>query len=160
MCSMTIISVLVNVPKVRDSLSSFLPTLPGIIDTPAHLTNSSLRSLIEKPPVFKEFTLLNHHQVGLDLTIYLRHLYSTTISDVLFPVSLCHLHQIIKHNLSLHINSQTYFQTLYGILQSLLGSFPLSYSVKLLYTNLRLLRCSPYILIPMLFHYDLNTSSR
>lgn len=49
--------------QVRDSLSSFLPTLPGIIDTPAHLTNSSLRSLIEKPPVFKEFTLLNHHQV-------------------------------------------------------------------------------------------------
>ncbi|KAK3873603.1 hypothetical protein Pcinc_021387 [Petrolisthes cinctipes] len=50
--------------KVRDSLSSFLPTLPGIIDTPAHLTNSSLRSLIEKPPVFKEFTLLNHHQLA------------------------------------------------------------------------------------------------
>ena len=49
--------------QVRDSLSSFLPTLPGIIDTPAHLTNSSLRSLIEKPPVFKEFTLLNQHQV-------------------------------------------------------------------------------------------------
>lgn len=50
--------------KVRDSLSSFLPTLPGIIDTPAHLTNSSLQSLIEKPPVFKEFTLLNHHQLA------------------------------------------------------------------------------------------------
>ncbi|KAL7639997.1 UNVERIFIED_CONTAM: hypothetical protein RMT77_009411 [Armadillidium vulgare] len=50
--------------KVRDSLSSFLPTLPGIIDTPAHLTNSSLRSLIEKPPVFKELTPLNHHQLA------------------------------------------------------------------------------------------------
>lgn len=50
--------------KVRDSLSSFLPTLPGIIDTPAHLTNSSLRSLIEKPPVLKEFTQLNTHQLA------------------------------------------------------------------------------------------------
>ncbi|XP_068217490.1 mediator of RNA polymerase II transcription subunit 19-like [Palaemon carinicauda] len=50
--------------KVRDSLSSFLPTLPGIIDTPAQFTNSSLRSLIEKPPINKEFTLLNHHQLA------------------------------------------------------------------------------------------------
>ena len=49
--------------QVKDSLSSFLPSLPGILDTPAHLTNSSLRSLIEKPPVFKEFIPLNHYQV-------------------------------------------------------------------------------------------------
>ncbi|XP_018019443.1 mediator of RNA polymerase II transcription subunit 19 isoform X2 [Hyalella azteca] len=50
--------------KVKDSLSSFLPSLPGILDTPAHLTNSSLQSLIEKPPVFKEFVPLNHHQLA------------------------------------------------------------------------------------------------
>ncbi|XP_076031234.1 mediator of RNA polymerase II transcription subunit 19-like isoform X1 [Oratosquilla oratoria] len=50
--------------KVRDSLSSFLPSLPGIIDTPAHLTNSSLRSLIEKPPVFKEFQPLSNLQLA------------------------------------------------------------------------------------------------
>uniref|UniRef100_A0A6A7FUB2 Mediator of RNA polymerase II transcription subunit 19 n=1 Tax=Hirondellea gigas TaxID=1518452 RepID=A0A6A7FUB2_9CRUS len=50
--------------KVKDSLSSFLPSLPGILDTPAHLTNSSLQSLIEKPPVFKEFVPLNHYQLA------------------------------------------------------------------------------------------------
>ena len=49
---------------MRDSLSSFLPTLPGIIDTPAHLNNSSLRSVIEKPPVLKEFAQLNTHQLA------------------------------------------------------------------------------------------------
>ncbi|XP_067005389.1 mediator of RNA polymerase II transcription subunit 19 [Anabrus simplex] len=37
--------------KVKESLSSFLPNLPGMIDTPGHLDNSSLRSVIEKPPI-------------------------------------------------------------------------------------------------------------
>ncbi|XP_043217809.1 mediator of RNA polymerase II transcription subunit 19-like [Amphibalanus amphitrite] len=37
--------------KMKDSLSSFLTNLPGVIDTPGSLDNSSLRSLIEKPPV-------------------------------------------------------------------------------------------------------------
>ncbi|XP_033342586.1 mediator complex subunit 19 [Megalopta genalis] len=37
--------------KLKEQLSSFLPTLPGIIDRPGHLDNSSLRSVIEKPPI-------------------------------------------------------------------------------------------------------------
>jgi len=37
--------------KVKDSLSSFLPSLPGMIDVPGSQDNSSLRSLIDKPPI-------------------------------------------------------------------------------------------------------------
>lgn len=37
--------------KVKEQLSSFLPNLPGMIDTPGHQDNSSLRSVIEKPPI-------------------------------------------------------------------------------------------------------------
>ncbi|XP_054168274.1 mediator of RNA polymerase II transcription subunit 19-like [Oppia nitens] len=37
--------------KVKDQLSAFLPNLPGNIDTPAHIDNSSLRALIDKPPI-------------------------------------------------------------------------------------------------------------
>jgi len=37
--------------KMKDTLSSFLPQLPGVIDTPGNQDNSSLRGLIEKPPV-------------------------------------------------------------------------------------------------------------
>ncbi|KAF4528395.1 hypothetical protein B566_EDAN015164 [Ephemera danica] len=37
--------------KLKESLSSFLPNLPGMIDTPGSQDNSSLRSLIEKPPI-------------------------------------------------------------------------------------------------------------
>ena len=36
--------------KMKDSLSSFLPQLPGVIDTPGVQDNSSLRGLYEKPP--------------------------------------------------------------------------------------------------------------
>ena len=36
--------------KMKDTLSSFLPQLPGVIDTPGNQDNSSLRGLIEKPP--------------------------------------------------------------------------------------------------------------
>ncbi|XP_023348431.1 mediator of RNA polymerase II transcription subunit 19 [Eurytemora carolleeae] len=50
--------------KMKDSLSSFLPGLPGIVDTPGSQDNSSLRGLIEKPPVGgKELTLLNQLQL-------------------------------------------------------------------------------------------------
>ena len=35
---------------MKDTLSSFLPQLPGVIDTPGSQDNSSLRGLIEKPP--------------------------------------------------------------------------------------------------------------
>ncbi|KAM8923859.1 mediator of RNA polymerase II transcription subunit 19 [Pelodytes ibericus] len=37
--------------KVKEKLSNFLPDLPGMIDTPGAQDNSSLRSLIEKPPI-------------------------------------------------------------------------------------------------------------
>ncbi|CAG9865267.1 unnamed protein product [Phyllotreta striolata] len=37
--------------KLKEQLSSFLPTLPGVIDAPGQQDNSSLRSVIEKPPV-------------------------------------------------------------------------------------------------------------
>ncbi|XP_063814537.1 mediator of RNA polymerase II transcription subunit 19 [Pseudophryne corroboree] len=37
--------------KVKEKLSNFLPDLPGMIDTPGSQDNSSLRSLIEKPPI-------------------------------------------------------------------------------------------------------------
>lgn len=37
--------------KLKEQLSSFLPNLPGIIDRPGHSDNSSLRSVIEKPPI-------------------------------------------------------------------------------------------------------------
>ncbi|XP_043932522.1 mediator of RNA polymerase II transcription subunit 19 [Protopterus annectens] len=37
--------------KVKDKLSNFLPDLPGMIDMPGTHDNSSLRSLIEKPPI-------------------------------------------------------------------------------------------------------------
>lgn len=37
--------------KVKEQLSSFLPNLPGMIDTPGHQDNSSLRSVIDKPPI-------------------------------------------------------------------------------------------------------------
>eukprot|EP00094_Tigriopus_californicus_P001423 TCALIF_01378-PA protein Name:"Similar to MED19 Mediator of RNA polymerase II transcription subunit 19 (Aedes aegypti)" AED:0.05 eAED:0.14 QI:0/0/0/1/1/1/2/0/246 len=36
--------------KMKDSLSSFLPNMPGVIDTPGSQDNSSLRGVIEKPP--------------------------------------------------------------------------------------------------------------
>jgi len=51
--------------KMKDNLSSFLPGLPGIIDTPGTQDNSSLRGLIEKPPVCgKELLLLNQLQLA------------------------------------------------------------------------------------------------
>ncbi|GAB1601189.1 mediator of RNA polymerase II transcription subunit 19-like [Argonauta hians] len=37
--------------KVKEELSAFLPTLPGNIDTPGINDTSSLRSVIEKPPI-------------------------------------------------------------------------------------------------------------
>ncbi|XP_026856298.2 mediator of RNA polymerase II transcription subunit 19-B [Electrophorus electricus] len=37
--------------KVKEKLSNFLPELPGMIDNPGVQDGSSLRSLIEKPPV-------------------------------------------------------------------------------------------------------------
>ncbi|KAL7302965.1 mediator of RNA polymerase II transcription subunit 19 [Trichogramma pretiosum] len=37
--------------KLKEQLSSFLPNLPGVIDTPGDQDNSSLRSLIDKPPI-------------------------------------------------------------------------------------------------------------
>lgn len=37
--------------KVKEQLSSFLPNLPGVIDGPGNIDNSSLQSVIEKPPI-------------------------------------------------------------------------------------------------------------
>lgn len=54
-----------NGKKVKDSLSSFLTNLPGVIDTPGTQDNSSLRSLIEKPPVLgKELLPLTSMQLN------------------------------------------------------------------------------------------------
>lgn len=51
--------------KVKEQLSSFLPNLPGIIDTPGHQDNSSLRSVIEKPPIIgKELRPLTSVQLA------------------------------------------------------------------------------------------------
>nr|CAG4642795.1 EOG090X0DK3 [Evadne anonyx] len=51
--------------KFKDSLSSFLPNLPGQIDTPGSVDNSSLRSIIEKPPIGgKELVFLNSVQLA------------------------------------------------------------------------------------------------
>merc|ERR1712080_738483 len=51
--------------KMKDSLSSFLPNLPGVIDTPGSQDNSSLRGLIEKPPVVgKELHQLSYVQMA------------------------------------------------------------------------------------------------
>nr|CAG4645110.1 EOG090X0DK3 [Leptodora kindtii] len=51
--------------KFKDSLSSFLPNLPGMIDTPGNLDNSSIRSVIDKPPIGgKELVFLNNFQLS------------------------------------------------------------------------------------------------
>jgi len=50
--------------KVKDQLSAFLPNLPGNIDAPAHQDNSSLRLLIDKPPIGgKELVPLTQSQL-------------------------------------------------------------------------------------------------
>lgn len=51
--------------KFKDSLSSFLPNLPGLIDAPGNKDESTLRSIIEKPPVGgKELLLLSTSQLA------------------------------------------------------------------------------------------------
>ena len=35
---------------MKDSLSSFLPNMPGLIDAAGSADNSSLKGIIEKPP--------------------------------------------------------------------------------------------------------------
>merc|ERR1711974_109021 len=51
--------------RMKDSLSSFLPNLPGVVDNPGTEDNSSLRGLIEKPPVGgKELHPLSHAQLA------------------------------------------------------------------------------------------------
>merc|ERR1719251_891308 len=51
--------------KMKDSLSSFLPNLPGVVDPPGSQDNSSLRGLIEKPPVVgKELHQLSYVQMA------------------------------------------------------------------------------------------------
>lgn len=51
--------------KVKEQLSSFLPNLPGVIDGPGNNDNSSLRSVIEKPPIGgKELLALSNVQLA------------------------------------------------------------------------------------------------
>jgi mediator of RNA polymerase II transcription subunit 19 len=51
--------------KFKDSLSSFLPNLPGLIDAPGNKDDSTLRSVIEKPPVGgKELIPLSQSQLA------------------------------------------------------------------------------------------------
>lgn len=68
--------------KLKEQLSSFLPTLPGVIDSPGQQDNSSLRSVIEKPPIGgKELLPLTSIQLdGFRLhpgpvSIYLHHIF-------------------------------------------------------------------------------------
>ncbi|KAF5285678.1 hypothetical protein FQR65_LT13063 [Abscondita terminalis] len=50
--------------KLKEALSSFLPNLPGVIDSPGAQDNSSLRSVIEKPPIGgKELLALTSSQL-------------------------------------------------------------------------------------------------
>jgi len=50
--------------KTKDQLSAFLPTLPGNIDTPGSQDQSSLRMLIDKPPIGgKELMTLTQSQL-------------------------------------------------------------------------------------------------
>ena len=54
-----------NGKKVKEPLSSFLPNLPGIVDTVGDNDNSSLRSVIEKPPITgKEIEKLSLSQLA------------------------------------------------------------------------------------------------
>jgi len=54
-----------NGKKVKEPLSSFLPNLPGIVDTAGDGDNSSLRSVIEKPPITgKEIEKLSMSQLS------------------------------------------------------------------------------------------------
>lgn len=51
--------------KFKDTLSSFLPSLPGHIDESGTKDNSSLRAIIEKPPIGgKELAFLNNQQLS------------------------------------------------------------------------------------------------
>lgn len=51
--------------RLKESLSAFLPQLPGYIDTPGSQDNSSLRSIIEKPPIAtKEILPLTNMQLN------------------------------------------------------------------------------------------------
>lgn len=51
--------------KMKDNLSSFLPNMPGMIDSPGGQDNSSLRGIIDKPPVCgKELLPLNQLQLA------------------------------------------------------------------------------------------------
>ncbi|KAF7489947.1 Mediator of RNA polymerase II transcription subunit 19 [Sarcoptes scabiei] len=50
--------------KIKDQLSSFLPNLPGNIDVPACQDDSSLRKIIERPPITSiEIVPLNKQQL-------------------------------------------------------------------------------------------------
>jgi mediator of RNA polymerase II transcription subunit 19 len=54
-----------NSKKVKEQLSSFLPTLPCVIDGPGVIDNSSLRSVIDKPPICgKELLALSSVQLA------------------------------------------------------------------------------------------------
>eukprot|EP00096_Caligus_rogercresseyi_P003822 TRINITY_DN1750_c0_g1_i1.p1 TRINITY_DN1750_c0_g1~~TRINITY_DN1750_c0_g1_i1.p1 ORF type:complete len:231 (-),score=105.85 TRINITY_DN1750_c0_g1_i1:1368-2060(-) len=51
--------------KMKNTLSSFLQNLPGIVDTPGSADNSSLRGVMDKPPVCgKELLPLNQLQLA------------------------------------------------------------------------------------------------
>jgi len=60
-----------NGRKIKDTLSSFLPHLPGNIDTPATMDGSGLRMVYDKPPIMgKELMQLT----GFQLTGFRLHL--------------------------------------------------------------------------------------
>lgn len=74
--------------KLKEQLSSFLPTLPGVIDSPGQQDNSSLRSVIEKPPIGgKELLPLTNIQLdGFRL-------HPGPVSSCYFIFSLCYMYK-------------------------------------------------------------------
>ena len=60
--------------RMKDSLSSFLPNLPGVVDNPGTEDNSSLRGLIEKPP--GNWTLFTPRFVPLHSRVTFRNVFN------------------------------------------------------------------------------------
>ena len=104
--------------KLKESLSSFLPNLPGMIDTPGDQDNSSLRSVIDKPPIGgKELLPLTSVQLsgfrlhpGPVSTFFCSFQNNTNCCIIIFLISSCRnsIDTLIKcHRRSIKINTKS-----------------------------------------------------